>query len=57
MILIPLAADMDISVINILLDSHNIDSFPSVWIDSGVVLDGVHSIEDLISFLSPPPSQ
>tara|TARA_Y100000310_G_C20628418_1_gene787224 strand:+ start:997 stop:1671 length:675 start_codon:yes stop_codon:yes gene_type:complete len=56
LILIPLAADMDISVINILLDSYNIESFPSIWLDSGVVLEGVHSLEDIISFLSPPPA-
>ncbi len=56
LILIPLAADMDISVISILLETHNVQSFPSVWVDSGVVLQGVYSLEEISSFLSPPPS-
>ena len=56
LILIPLAADMDISVINVLLDAHNIESFPSVWTDSGVVLQGVYSLEEVFSFLAPPPA-
>jgi len=56
LILIPLAADMDISVINILLDSYSIGAYPSVWIDSGVVLEGVRSKEEIISFLSSPPA-
>lgn len=49
--LIPLAVDLDISVVDIFVNTYNITEVPSILIDESVVLHGLHSIEDIESFL------
>ena len=56
LVLIPLAANMDISVVNVLLGTYGIEEFPSLLLlsDTGYeVLTGVQSMEDIEPLLSP----
>jgi hypothetical protein len=49
-ILMPLAADMDLGVVNILLDKYGVTEFPSIVIKESVRLDGVHTQEEILEF-------
>jgi len=49
-ILVPLVADMDISVINILIEKYGVNTFPSVVIKENVRLDGIYSVEEILAF-------
>ena len=49
-ILMPLAADMDLGVVNILLDKYGVTEFPSIVIKENVRLDGVHTQEEILEF-------
>lgn len=51
-LLIPIAANMDLESVNILLKQHNIDSLPSIIIDERLVIDERVSLEDLIKLAS-----
>jgi len=56
LVLIPLAANMDISVVNILLDTYGVEEFPSLLLlsDSGYeVVSGVQGVGDIEPLLSP----
>ena len=56
LVLIPLAANMDISVVNILVDTYGVEEFPSLLLlsDSGYeVLSGVRGVGDIEPLLSP----
>jgi hypothetical protein len=56
LVLIPLAANMGISVVNILLDTYDIEEFPSLLLlsdDGYEVLSGVQSVGDIEPLLSP----
>lgn len=47
LMLIPLPIDLDISVINIIKNSYNINSIPTILINEKVKLEGVKTIEEL----------
>ncbi|MFH1376376.1 MAG: hypothetical protein ABIH25_01950 [Candidatus Woesearchaeota archaeon] len=49
--LIPLPIDLDVSVIDIFVSTYNVKETPAVMIDESVVLHGLHSFEDIESFL------
>lgn len=47
LMLIPLPIDLDISVINVIKNSYNIDSIPTILINEKIKLDGVKSKEEI----------
>ncbi|MBT3690929.1 hypothetical protein HOG16_01655 [Candidatus Woesearchaeota archaeon] len=49
-ILMPLAADMDIGVINILVEKYNVQEYPTVIIKENIKITGVHSVDELMEF-------
>jgi len=51
LMLIPLPIDLDIAVIDLLKDFHNISSVPTILINEEIKLEGVKSIDDLKNVL------
>ena len=45
--LIPLPLDLDLSIINIIANTYNITSAPTLLINEEIKLDGVHGLEDI----------
>ena len=49
-ILVPLASDFDLGVVNLLIEKYGVKDYPSVVVD-GTVLTGTVSLDDLKSLL------
>ncbi len=56
LILVPLAADLNNSVVEILLNSHNITQMPSLLINNKIVLSGLQTEAKINSYLQPKRS-
>ena len=51
LMLIPLPIDLDVSVVDIFIKTYGIEKTPAIMIDENVILKGLHSMEDIESFL------
>ncbi|MEK6820138.1 MAG: hypothetical protein AABX71_00315 [Nanoarchaeota archaeon] len=49
--LIPIAGDMDLSSINLLLDSYGVNELPTIFIDENIKITDIVSVEELEKFL------
>jgi hypothetical protein len=49
-ILIPLATDLDISVIDILVNKYKVEEHPTIVIKENIILDGIRTKEELMEF-------
>jgi hypothetical protein len=49
-ILMPFVADMDISVVDVLLEKYGVESYPSVVIKENIRLDGLYTVEEVLEF-------
>jgi len=51
LILLPLAGDLDLGIVNMQLDIYNITNYPSIIIDEKIILEGFQSQEDIEKYL------